>query len=78
MKDNNFCQCETPAPKYGQKSVICLMCDKPYRRDKNANDNTVSEIEQGRLGGCRACRMLAQGVKFRISPIHTCGINNLR
>ena len=35
------------------------------------NESTTERAEE-RQGNCKACEMLAAGVKFRRAPVHTC------
>ena len=38
-----------------------------------AAKKALKNIKTTHRGGCNACRMLEFGVKFRITPKHTCG-----
>ena len=43
-----------------------------------AIDKTKKKIKVfSKRGGCRACEMLADGVKFRRAPRHTCDLGNI-
>jgi len=49
----------------------------PFKVQKAKPDDKKQELglekKQEKNGNCNACEQLAAGVKFRRSPIHTCG-----
>ena len=50
MNNNNtFCQCKNPKVRYGSKSVTCLICKKPYRRNIDDFQTNKEKIKPNEL-----------------------------